>query len=83
MKVAVAPAPSKSGLLWERLRYAFHVYVPCVTMTYAGRFYDGRLYDMLELGVDAYKSIKDFGATAQTQIGNKVQVPSALQCRSH
>ena len=37
-----------------------------------GRFFDGRLYDVLELGVDKYTSIRDFGRAAEVQIGNKV-----------
>jgi hypothetical protein len=43
-----------------------------------GRFFDGRLYDVLELGVDKYTSIRDFGRAAEVQIGNKVgQQPRA------
>lgn len=42
-----------------------------------GRFFDGRLYDVLELGVDKYTSIRDFGRAAEVQIGNKVWVAAA------
>lgn len=42
-----------------------------------GRFYDGRVYDLLELGVESYKSIVTFGAASSTvQISNKVSHPS-------
>lgn len=38
-----------------------------------GRFFDYRLHDMLELGVDRYKGIKEFAkAATAVQIGNKV-----------
>jgi len=38
-----------------------------------GRFYDNRLYDLLELGVEGYKSITSFGAAAsKVQLNNKV-----------
>ena len=38
-----------------------------------GRFFDHRLHDMLELGVDRYKGIKEFAkAATAVQIGNKV-----------
>ncbi len=38
-----------------------------------GRFYDHRLYDLLELGVEGYKSIQSFGAAAtKVQLNNKV-----------
>jgi len=37
-----------------------------------GRFYDNRLYDLLELGVEGYKSITSFGAAAsKVQLNNK------------
>lgn len=37
-----------------------------------GRFYDGRIFDVLEVGVSAYRSLRDFGAAAaQVQTGNK------------
>lgn len=38
-----------------------------------GRLYDFHLYDALELGVDEFKAIKDFGAAGTAaQLGNKV-----------
>lgn len=38
-----------------------------------GRFFDHRLHDVLELGVDRYKGIKEFAkAATAVQIGNKV-----------
>ena len=37
-----------------------------------GRFFDGRLYDTLELGVEKFTSIRDFGRAAEVQVGNKV-----------
>jgi ribosome production factor 2 len=38
-----------------------------------GRFYDYQLYDMLELGVEQFKSLQSFGsAAAAVQAGNKV-----------
>ena len=38
-----------------------------------GRFFDHRLHDVLELGVERYKGIKDFAkAATAVQIGNKV-----------
>lgn len=42
-----------------------------------GRLYDNRVYDLLELGVEKYKSIKSFGAASSTvQTQNKVfQLP--------
>jgi hypothetical protein len=47
-----------------------------------GRFYDHRLYDLLELGVDQYKSIKSFGAAAsKVQLNNKVRRVGALPLR--
>lgn len=37
-----------------------------------GRFYDGRVFDLLEVGVSAYRSLRDFGgAAAHVQTGNK------------
>lgn len=40
-----------------------------------GRFFDYRLHDMLELGVDRYKGIKEFAkAATAVQIGNKVNL---------
>lgn len=39
-----------------------------------GRFFDHRLHDVLELGVDRYKGIKEFAkAATAVQIGNKVK----------
>lgn len=38
-----------------------------------GRFFDGRLLDCLELGVERYASIDSFGAAADAQLGNKVR----------
>ena len=44
-----------------------------------GRFFDHRLHDVLELGVDRYKGIKEFAkAATAVQIGNKVSSRSAL-----
>ena len=44
-----------------------------------GRFFDHRLHDVLELGVDRYKGIKEFTkAATAVQIGNKVSSSSAL-----
>ena len=38
-----------------------------------GRFFDHRLHDVLELGVDRYRGIKEFAkAATAVQIGNKV-----------
>ena len=38
-----------------------------------GRTFDHRLYDLLELGVEHFRSIKSFGtAGASVQAGNKV-----------
>ncbi len=38
-----------------------------------GRFYDHRLYDLLELGVEAFRSTQTFGnAATAVQEGNKV-----------
>ena len=38
-----------------------------------GRLYDGRLYDLLELGIDNFRSIKSHGAASATvQSSNKV-----------
>ena len=38
-----------------------------------GRTFDHRLYDLLELGVENFRSIKSFGtAGASVQAGNKV-----------
>lgn len=38
-----------------------------------GRLYDFRLYDMVEFGVAAYRSVQSFGGgAAQAQLGNKV-----------
>lgn len=38
-----------------------------------GRLYDGRLYDLLEVGVEKFKSITAFGAASSTvQTSNKV-----------
>jgi hypothetical protein len=37
------------------------------------RFFDHRLYDLLELGVDKYRGIREFAAAAASvQAGNKV-----------
>lgn len=36
-----------------------------------GRLFDGHLYDMVEFGVQRYRSIQKFGAAAATQVGNK------------
>lgn len=42
----------------------------------AGRFYDGRVFDLLEVGVSAFRSLRDFGgAAAHVQTGNKVCLP--------
>ena len=42
-----------------------------------GRFFDHRLHDVLELGVERYKGIKDFAkAATAVQIGNKVLLTS-------
>ena len=44
-----------------------------------GRLYDNRLYDLLELGVESYKSIKAFGAASSVvQTQNKVRPESKL-----
>ena len=40
-----------------------------------GRMFDHRLYDLLELGVEKFRSIKSFGrAGLNVQAGNKVPV---------
>ncbi len=40
----------------------------------AGRFFDGRVFDVLEVGVTEFRSLKDFGAAAaEVQVGNKVR----------
>lgn len=37
------------------------------------RFFDHRLYDLLELGVEKYRGIREFAAAAASvQAGNKV-----------
>ncbi len=42
------------------------------------RFFDHRVYDLLELGVDKYRAIREFAAAAASvQAGNKVCLPSA------
>ena len=39
-----------------------------------GRIYDGRMYDLLEMGVQSYKSIVSFGAASSVvQTSNKVR----------
>ena len=46
-----------------------------------GRLYDNRLYDLLEMGVESYKSIKSFGAASSVvQTQNKVQPLSQNAC---
>lgn len=40
-----------------------------------GRMFDHRLYDLLELGVEKFRSIKSFGSAGlSVQAGNKVPV---------
>ena len=42
-----------------------------------GRFFDGRLHDVLELGVERFTPIKAFAKSATAvQIGNKVTLPA-------
>lgn len=42
-------------------------------MSLLRRFFDHRLYDLLELGVDKYRGIREFAAAAASvQAGNKV-----------
>lgn len=38
-----------------------------------GRLYDFRLYDAIELGVTAYRPIREFSAATLAQLGNKVR----------
>jgi len=46
-----------------------------------GRFFDGHLYDAVELGVEGYKSIQAFGnAGTGAGLGNKVCVHSCVLC---
>lgn len=46
-----------------------------------GRMYDFHLYDALELGVEDFKGIKDFGAAGTAaQMGNKVGVQQCAVC---
>ena len=48
-----------------------------------GRTFDHRLYDLLELGVENFRSIKSFGtAGASVQAGNKVCLSQLLSSLS-
>lgn len=49
-----------------------------------GRFFDGHLYDALELGVEGYKSIKAFGnAGTGAGLGNKVRARTRNSSSGH
>ena len=49
-----------------------------------GRMFDHRLYDLLEVGVEKFRSIKSFGtAGASVQAGNKVWDPTAATVAIH
>ncbi len=73
-RAAVRPAGAGRGAVRPAsfsaaFKGQINLYFICVN---AGRFFDGRLYDLLELGVERYTSIRDFGRAAEVQIGNKV-----------